>query len=54
MGSKYFDHLVRHYDVEGTPTVVVANKINKKSKKLEGSTEITQANILKAIADLSH
>ncbi len=53
VGSKYFDHLIRHYDVEGTPTVVVANKTNKKSKKLEGSTEITQTNVLKAIADLS-
>lgn len=53
MGSRYFEHLIRHFNVEGTPTVVVVNKNNKKSKKLEGSTDINEENILKAVDVLS-
>lgn len=53
MANKYFGHLIRHFDVEGTPTVVIFNKQSKKSKKLEGTTEITQANIVKTLDTLS-
>ncbi len=53
MGSKYFESLIAEYKVEGTPTVVIANSQTKKTKKLEGITEINEENILKAIDTLS-
>ncbi len=53
MGTKYYDQLVDQYKVEGTPTVVVVNSATKKSQKLEGTSEISQANVLKAIDTLS-
>jgi len=52
MATRYFDSLINQYNVEGTPTVVIANKLNNKSKKLEGTSEINTENILKAISTL--
>lgn len=49
VGTKYFENLVKQLNVEGTPTVVIISKNNKKGKKLEGAEEITEANIMKAI-----
>jgi len=53
LASKYFDHLVKKLDVIGTPTLVVVNTKTSKAKKLEGSTEITRANVMKAIQSLN-
>ncbi len=49
LASKYFNYLVEKLEVEGTPTVVVVSKAQKKGKKLAGTSEITEAAILKAI-----
>jgi hypothetical protein len=49
VGTKYFEHLVQQLNVEGTPSVVIISKNNKKGKKLEGAEEITEANIMRAI-----
>lgn len=49
MGTKYFEHLVKQLNVEGTPSVVIISKNDKKGKKLEGAEEITEANIMRAI-----
>jgi hypothetical protein len=53
LASKYFKELVSKLKVEGTPTLVVVNTKNKKGKKLEGTSEITSANVMKAIETLS-
>lgn len=53
LGIKYYNQLVKKLDVEGTPTLVVVNRSTKKGKKLEGTGEITQANVIKAIETLS-
>lgn len=52
VGTKYFERLVKQLNVEGTPSVVVISKNNKKGKKLEGAEEITEANIMRAIDSL--
>lgn len=49
-GTKYFERLVQQLNVEGTPSIIIISKNNKKGKKLEGAEEITEANIMKAIA----
>lgn len=41
--------LATEYKVTGTPTIVVVNKANKKSKKLVGGNEISGENLLKAL-----
>jgi hypothetical protein len=51
VGIKYFKHLGKQFDVEGTPTLVIVNKETKKGKKL-GGREINQNNVLKAIESL--
>jgi thiol-disulfide isomerase/thioredoxin len=53
LGSKYFNHLVEKLEVEGTPTIVIVSKSMKKGKKLAGTGEISEANVLKAIDALS-
>lgn len=52
MGSKYFDSLIKQFNIEGTPTVIVYNRTTKESKKLEGKPEIDQEKIVKAIDSL--
>ena len=41
--------LATEYKVTGTPTIVVVNSGNKKSKTLVGGREITAENLLKAV-----
>lgn len=53
LGIKYYNQLVKKLDVAGTPTLVVVNRVTKKGKKLEGTSEITEANVMKAIETLS-
>lgn len=54
LANKYFGSLVNSLNIEGTPTVVIVNKKTQKGKKLPGITQITEANVLKAIETLSH
>lgn len=49
LASKYFNYLVEKLEVEGTPTVVIVSKAQKKGKKLSGTGEINEAAIQKAI-----
>ena len=53
LANKYYTHLIKQLDVEGTPTVVVVNKETQKGKKLPGASKITEENILKTIQSLS-
>lgn len=53
LATKYFDHLIKKLEVVGTPTVVIVNSKTNKAKKLEGGSEITQKNVLKAIETFS-
>jgi uncharacterized membrane protein/thiol-disulfide isomerase/thioredoxin len=52
LGVKLFKKLVKQFEIERTPTVVIINLDTKKGKKLYGSSEITEANIHKAIDNL--
>jgi len=52
LATKMFQKLKRQFDITGTPTVIVVNLDTKKGKKLSGTTDITEANVLKAIEDL--
>lgn len=52
MATNFFNHVAEQFKVDGTPTVVVANANTRKGKKLVGSAEITQQNILNAIEAL--
>lgn len=49
LANKYYSHLIKQLDVEGTPTVVVVNKETQKGKKLPGAQKITEENVMKAI-----
>ncbi|MBA3815364.1 MAG: thioredoxin domain-containing protein [Parachlamydiaceae bacterium] len=49
VGTKYFEKLVEQLKVEGTPSVVIISRNDKKGKKLMGPEEITEANIMRAI-----
>lgn len=53
LANKYYTHLIKQLDVEGTPTVVIINKDTQKGKKLPGVTKITEENIMKTIKNLS-
>lgn len=53
LGTKYFNHLVDKLDVEGTPTVVIVSKSQKKGKKLAGTSEISEENIMNAINSMN-
>jgi protein-disulfide isomerase len=49
LANKYYTHLIKSLNVEGTPTVVIVNKSTQKGKKLAGAGKITEENIMKAI-----
>lgn len=49
VGTKYFERLVKQLNVEGTPTIIIVSRDNKKGKKLEGAEEINEENVMKAI-----
>lgn len=50
-GRRFFEGIIKNFKVTQTPTVVIANRKKLDAKKLVGS-EITEANIMKAIKDL--
>lgn len=52
LGIKYYKHLIDQLNIEGTPTIAVINRDTKKGKKLAGTTEISEENVLKAIDTL--
>lgn len=52
LASNFFNHVAEQFKVDSTPTVVIVNANNRKGKKLLGSAEITQQNILNAIETL--
>jgi len=45
LGLKYFKKMAKKYEVDSTPTVVVANLKDKKARKLAGQRQIRDANI---------
>lgn len=53
LANLYFAELIKKFNVEGTPIVVVENTTTHKTKKLSGRSEISQESILKAIDKLS-
>lgn len=53
MGTKYFDELIKKFNIEGTPTIIVYNRDTKQSKKLEGRPQISQEKVIQAIDALS-
>ena len=52
VGMSYFKHLSDEFKIDSTPTMVIVNRDNKKGKKLYGTEEIAEENILKAIDQL--
>lgn len=52
-GLEYFEKIATKYDLTATPTMIIVNAKTNKNQKLEGSNEITEAKIFKAIYDLS-
>ncbi|MDB2613814.1 vitamin K epoxide reductase family protein [Chlamydiales bacterium] len=52
-GHRFFQGISKTFKVNSTPTVVITNKKKIKAKKLVGSEEITQENILLWIDNLS-
>ncbi|MCE5316463.1 MAG: thioredoxin domain-containing protein [Parachlamydia sp.] len=53
LSQKYFKQLSKQFGVNQTPTAIVLNRETRKGKKLIGVDEISEANVLKAIASLS-
>lgn len=49
LGIKYFKHLVKQLEVEGTPTMVIINTETKKGKRLAGKGQITESGVMNAI-----
>jgi len=52
-GLEFFDKVVDKYNLNSTPTIIIANPKQNRSIKLEGRDEISEEKILKAIEDLS-
>jgi thiol-disulfide isomerase/thioredoxin len=52
LATKMFSKLKQQFGVTSTPTVVVINLKTKKGKRISGKSDITEANIQKAINDL--
>lgn len=51
VGIKYFKHLVKQFDVDATPTMIIVHRDAKTGKKLQGS-EINESNVIKAIESM--
>jgi len=49
---KFYSELATTFKVKSTPTVVVYEARTKKSVRLVGAKEITEARVLGALADL--
>lgn len=52
-GIKFFEGISKTFKIDSTPTLIVANRKNLKSKKLVGGKEITEAHINAAIDEVS-
>lgn len=52
LATKMFAKLKQQFGVTSTPTIIVINVDTKKGKRITGKSDITQANVLKAINDL--
>lgn len=48
-GMEYFDKVTDKYGINATPTIIITNTKTKKVTKLEGTDEISEASILKAV-----
>lgn len=48
-GMEFADTLVKKFDLNSTPTLVILNTQNNRTVKLEGSNEITEDKVLKGI-----
>lgn len=48
-GMDFFDKIVKKYNMEYTPTLIIVNTKTDKFIKLEGTNEITETNILKSL-----
>lgn len=52
-GRKFFDGIVKAFEIKMTPTVVVANRRSLQSIKIEGSENINENSVMNAIEELS-
>lgn len=52
LAVEYYKKLIDRFKVDSTPTLIIINSQTKKGKKLEGDTEITKENVIKAIEAL--
>jgi uncharacterized membrane protein/thiol-disulfide isomerase/thioredoxin len=52
-GIAFFDSIIEKYKLNSTPTFIITNTKTHQTKILEGSNEITQAQILKAFQEVS-
>lgn len=53
LGIDYFDEVVKKYKLHSTPILIITNKNTDKMVKLEGSRNITEKKVLKAISEVS-
>lgn len=53
-GMEFFDKTVERFKLNSTPVIIVTTKQGAKAIKLEGSHEITEKNILKAIEQMKN
>lgn len=53
LASEESEKLVKKYNVEGTPTIIVVNKMTDKNQKLAGFSEISEEKVLKSIEFLT-
>jgi len=51
VGLKYFKHLVKQFEVDATPTMIIVHRDAKTGKKLQGN-EINESNVMKAIESM--
>lgn len=53
LATKMFSKLKQQFRINSTPTVVIINVDTKKGKRIAGKADINEANVLKAIDELS-
>ncbi len=52
-GIEYFDTIVEKYNLNSTPTIIITNTHDHRTNKFEGTDEISEEKVLKAIETLS-
>lgn len=52
-GIEYFDNIVEKYNLSATPTIIITNIHDHRTTKFEGTDEISEEKVLKAIDTLS-